>query len=65
MSAFDLLSAKQMITLHGDDAHLHAAQRTDELLAQGDIEGRRVWQRIQDAVGELQRTEPEAGARAR
>ncbi len=37
----------------------HAAQRADELLAAGDMEGRRVWHRIEEAIEELQRTEPD------
>ena len=38
---------------------LHAAHRADELLADGDVEGRRSWQRI--AETELQRSEPGEG----
>ena len=37
---------------------LHAAQRSDELMAAGDMAGRRVWHRIGDAIDELQRTAP-------
>lgn len=54
-----LRSAQTLITQYGDDASLHAALRADELLVEGDMEGCRVWQLIQDAVTELQRTEPE------
>ncbi len=35
---------------------LHAAQRADELMADGDMEGRAVWHRIERAIDELQRT---------
>ncbi len=40
---------------------LHAAQRADELMAAGDMEGRAVWHRIERAIDELQRTAPETG----
>lgn len=46
-----------MIERHGDDAALVAAQRADELLAAGDIEGQLVWKRIIAAINELQRTQ--------
>ncbi len=35
---------------------LHAAQRADELLADGDMDGRAVWNRIERAIDELRRT---------
>ncbi len=34
---------------------LHAAQRADELIAEGDMDGRRVWHRIERAIDELRR----------
>ncbi len=40
---------------------LHAAQRADKLLAGGDMEGRRVWHRIERAIDELSRTAPGTG----
>ncbi len=36
-------------------------QRADELLAAGDMEGRRVWHRIEEAIDELGRTAPGHG----
>jgi hypothetical protein len=39
-------SAKVLIDQHGDDAAIHAAQRADELLDQGDLEGRDLWVRV-------------------
>ncbi len=33
---------------------LHAAQRANELLAAGDMDGRAVWHRIERAIDELQ-----------
>ncbi len=35
-------AAQATIQVYGDGAGLHAAQRADELLALGDMEGRRV-----------------------
>jgi hypothetical protein len=40
---------------HGVDAALRAAQRADELLAEGDVDGNAVWRRILVAVEELRR----------
>lgn len=37
----------------GDDAPIHAAMRADELLENGDVEGKAVWMRILRAVDEL------------
>ena len=51
--------ANQCIQQHGDDATIHAAMRADELLDEGDVEGRLVWLRILDAIKELQNTEPD------
>ncbi len=38
-----------------------AAQRADELLAEGDMAGRAVWHRIERAIDELGRTVPGNG----
>jgi hypothetical protein len=46
---------------HGEDAAIVAAQRADELLAKGDIEGEIVGTRIVGAVNELQRQTPAPG----
>ncbi len=54
-------AAHATVSRYGDDAALHAAQRADELLAAGDMEGRRVWQRIMGAIDELRRTAPGHG----
>ena len=52
-------SAKALIDQHGDlGAELHAAQRADELLEAGDMDGRRVWHRVLEAVQELTSKEP-------
>lgn len=42
-----------VIEEHGEAASFHAAQRADELLEAGDVEGQRVWLRIYKAVLEL------------
>ena len=48
-------SANTLIKQYGDGAVLHAAQRADVLLERGDMDGRRVWHRIEAAIRELQR----------
>ena len=45
-----------------DGASLHAESRADELLDKGDMEGRRVWLRVHEAVLELLRETPADGA---
>ena len=52
-------TANLLIEQYGaDGAKMHAAQRADELLEAGDMDGRRVWGKILDAVQELTNTEP-------
>ncbi len=52
-------SAKALIDQHGEfEAELHAAQRADELLEAGDMDGCRVWLRVLEAVQELTIKEP-------
>lgn len=51
-------SANTLIKQYGDDAALIAAQRADELLAKGDIEGQRVFKKIVKAINELQKNQP-------
>ncbi len=52
-------SAKALIDQHGEfEAKLHAAMRADELLEAGDMDGRRVWLRVLEAVRELTSKEP-------
>ena len=44
-------TANTLIKQHGDmGAKMHAAQRADELLEAGDMDGRRVWLRVLEAV---------------
>ncbi len=51
-------AAQATIQEYGDGAGLHAAQRADEMMADGDMDGRTVWHRIERAIDELQRTAP-------
>lgn len=51
-------SAKAMIEQHGHAAALEAAMRADKLLAEGDLDGQRLWLRILKAIDELQGTGP-------
>jgi hypothetical protein len=53
--------AEVLIKQHGEDAAIVAAQRADELLAQGDIEGQIVFKRIVAAINELRRQKPNPG----
>lgn len=56
-------TANLLMKQHGpDDAKLHAAQRADELLAKGDLDGCRTWRLIFKAIGELASTETPPGA---
>jgi hypothetical protein len=48
-------AAKLLIEQHGNDAPIRAAQRADELLDEGDLDGAMVWRRILEAIEELQR----------
>lgn len=46
---------------HGEDAAIHATQRSDELLGEGNIEGQIVFKRMVAAINELRRQMPEPG----
>ena len=48
-------AAKLLIDQHGDDAAIRAAQRADELLDEGDVDGALVWRQIIEAIDELMR----------
>jgi hypothetical protein len=55
-------AALQLIRKHGaEGAGFHAAQRADEMLAQGAHEGMRVWQRIMRAIDDLAAQKPPTG----
>jgi hypothetical protein len=55
--------AALLMKRHGDDAVLFASRRIDELLAEGDLEGRAIWYRILEAMTELIRTTLAEGER--
>jgi hypothetical protein len=50
-----------MIQRYGSNAGLEAAERADELLEKGDLEGSAVWQRIMTAIEKLQAQKPALG----
>ena len=50
--------AHLLVRRHGDDAPLVAAQRADEMLARGDVEGQAMWKRNVRGVEEVKRTKP-------
>ena len=52
-------SAQLLVERHGDEATIHAAMKTDDMLERGDMDGRAVWLRIVDAVRELLRERPD------
>jgi hypothetical protein len=43
-------AAHLLVKRHGDEAAIVAAQRADELLERGDVEGQFVWKRISKAL---------------
>ena len=54
-------SASVLLSRYGNGASLHAANRCDEMLDKGDLDGRAVWSRIYEAVLELGRKAPADG----
>ncbi len=56
-------AANLLVKRHGVGAAVISAQRADELLAVGDVDGRAVWKRILAAVRERTRTKPAEGER--
>ncbi len=51
ISDLDIYRAAQAtIQEYGDEAGIHAAQRADELMAEGDIDGRADWHRVERAI---------------
>jgi hypothetical protein len=57
-------TAKLVIREHGDQAWLNASQRSDKLLATGDVEGARTWRRVLAAIEQLQSSKPDDGVAA-
>ena len=56
-------SATVLLSRHGDAASLHTANRADEMLDAGDMDGRALWLRIYEAVLEPGRVAPGEGER--
>ena len=54
-------AAALLIQRHGRDAAIIAAQRADEYLASGDVDGQAIWKRIVEAILAFPRS---AGGRA-
>ena len=54
-------TANILIKRYGDDAELRAAERADEMLDRGDLDGQRIWMRILGAVKTLLQGEPNEG----
>ena len=54
-------TASVLIREHGDEANLVAAQRADEFLDKGDMDGSAVWRRVLKAIKEIWREEPREG----
>jgi hypothetical protein len=55
------LAARTMIQRYGSNAEMEAAERADELLEKGDIEGAVAWKRIMAAIDQLQAVKPAPG----
>jgi hypothetical protein len=51
--------ARQQIVQHGDDAVVQAAMRSDALLAEGDLDGHRVWLAIVGCIHGLSSVTPD------
>ncbi len=49
-------AAKLLIDQHGTEAGLRAAERADEMLERGHVDGAGVWRRILKAIEELGRS---------
>ncbi len=52
-------TAKLLIEEHGGSAPLQAAQRADELLDEGDIDGSMFWGQIHEVIEEITRNRSE------
>ena len=54
-------AAALLMKQHGDEAEIHAAERADKLLEEGDVEGARVWRLVLAGIKELRRQMQERG----
>jgi len=55
--------ARAVISQHCEHAELHAAQRADALLAEGELEGYRMWKGVLAAIIAIQQPKPSHGER--
>lgn len=54
-------AAQLLVKRHGEDAAIVTAQRADELVREGDLEGAAVWRSILRVLEELLRVKPNVG----
>ena len=54
-------SAAMLIKEHGHDAQLLAIKRATKMLDAGDVDGYAVWNRIVDAIKDIQQETPRPG----
>jgi hypothetical protein len=50
-------AARQLVWLHGSRAQVDAEERADKMLSVGDIAGFHKWNRVKDAIKDLERKE--------
>jgi hypothetical protein len=55
------LAGRAMIQRYGSNAAMEAADRADDLLEKGDIEGSAAWVKIMTAIEQLQADRPPPG----
>ncbi len=48
-------AARQLIWLHGPRAQIQAAAHADKMFARGDIAGFHKWNRVKDAIKDMER----------
>jgi hypothetical protein len=48
-------AARQTIWLHGTRAQIQAAEQADKLFSRGDIAGFHRWNRVKDAIKDIER----------
>jgi hypothetical protein len=48
-------AARQLIWLHGTRAQIQAADQADKVFARGDIAGFHKWNRVKDAIKDIER----------
>ncbi len=48
-------AARQLIWLHGARAQIEAAEQADKMFSRGDITGFHKWNRVKDAIKDIER----------